>query len=74
MSGCPIQPTIPLSDLTTPVKKRKTILRLIEERLSIRPSDSFAERLEALDTPRTVRLLRQLLREPASESEPPQAA
>ncbi len=75
MSGCPIQPTIPLSDLTTPIKRRRTILRLLEERLALRPPDaSFAERLEALDTPRTIRLLRQLLREPSPEGESPRAA
>lgn len=75
MSGCPIQPTIPFEDLTTPAKKRRTILRLLEERLALRPPDpSFAERLEALDTPKTIRLLRQLLREPAGEGEPPRAA
>jgi len=75
MSGCPIQPMIPFEDLTTPVARRKTILRLLEERLAIQPPDeSFAKRLEALDTPRTIRLLRQLLREPAGAEEPPLAA
>jgi hypothetical protein len=68
MSGCPVQPTIPFEELATPVARRKTILRLLEERFALRAAESsFAERLEALDTPRTIRLLRQLLREP----EPP---
>jgi hypothetical protein len=75
MSGCPIQPTIPFEDLTSPAKKRRTILRLLEERLALRPPErSFAERLEALDTPRTIRLLRQLLREPVGDGDTPRAA